>query len=256
MSTQKTDTHVNNLLGSVWPSINSNRAVCQPEQFLLDDHKLLLEEHEIEMDTLQYDSDAEKGSVDVFDSLILSNQSLNTEFAELKPLPPFTGYTGHLSINGISGHHYHAISHRHISTEENNNIYTTNLNQTSAFANAQSSDQNIVSSSTCLPDSALYPENTSDNNSQCYQDVKLFSESNGVDSKLCSSMADSCAMTIPCPDSMSGVRIYADSKEQVIFNFRLFSLMESFEFGEISISVMRVCGYVFAERTIFGLCEI
>lgn len=230
MSTQKTDTHVNNLLGSVWPSINSNRAVCQPEQFLLDDHKLLLEEHEIEMDTLQYDSDAEKGG-SVFDSLILSNhQSLNTDLAELKPLPPFTGYTGHLSINGISGHHYHAISHRHISTEENNNIYTTNLNQTAAaaavaFANAQSSDQNIVSSSTCLPDSALYPETTTDNNSQCYQDVKLFSESNTVNSKLCSSMADSCAMTIPCPDSMSSVRIYADSKDQVHKHFFFFVVL-------------------------------
>lgn len=122
MSTQKTDTHVNNLLGSCWPTISSNRSVCQPEQFLLDDHKLMLEEHEIEMDSLQYDSDAEKSGVDVFDSLILSNQSLNTELAELKPLPPFTGYTGHLSINGISGHHYHAIAHRHISSEENNNF--------------------------------------------------------------------------------------------------------------------------------------
>jgi len=215
MSTQKTDSHVNNLLTSCWPSINSNRSVCQPEQFLLDDHKLLLEEHEIEMETLQYDSDAEKGgSVDVFDSLILSNQTLNTELAELKPLPPFTGYTGHLSINGISGHHYHAISHRHISNEENNNIYTTNLNQTSSFSN-QNSDQNIVSSSTCLPDSALYPENTNENTTSCYQDVKLFSES-AIDSKMCSSMADSCAMAIPCPDSMSSVRIYADSKEQAV----------------------------------------
>lgn len=222
MSTQKTDSHVNNLLSSCWPSINSNRSVCQPEQFLLDDHKLLLEEHEIEMETLQYDSDAEKGgSVDVFDSLILSNQTLNTELAELKPLPPFTGYTGHLSINGISGHHYHAISHRHISSEENNNIYTTNLNQTSSFSN-QNSDQNIVSSSTCLPDSALYPETTTENpTSNCYQDVKLFSES-AIDSKMCSSMADSCAMTIPCPDSMSSVRIYADSKEQVSLSFIFF----------------------------------
>lgn len=123
MSTQKTDTHVNNLLGSCWPSINSNRSVCQPDQFLLDDHKLILEEHEIEMDSMQYDSDAEKGgSVDVFDSLILNNQTMNTDLAELKPLPPFTGYTGHLSINGISGHHYHAIAHRHISSEENNNF--------------------------------------------------------------------------------------------------------------------------------------
>lgn len=76
-------------------------------------------------------------------------------------------------------------------------------------------EQNIVSSSTCLPDSALYPETTNDNTTTCYQDVKLFSES-GIDAKMCSSMADSCAMTIPCPDSMSAVRIYADSKEQSV----------------------------------------
>lgn len=76
-------------------------------------------------------------------------------------------------------------------------------------------EQNIVSSSTCLPDSALYPETTNDNNTSCYQDVKLFAES-GIDNKMCSSMADSCAMTIPCPDSMSSVRIYAESKEQTV----------------------------------------
>lgn len=128
MSTQKTDTHVNNLLGSCWPSINSNRSICQPDQFLMDDHKLMIEENEIEMDSMQYDSDAEKGgSVDVFDSLILNNQTMNTDLAELKPLPPFTGYTGHLSINGISGHHYHTISHRHISSEENNNFLVSLL---------------------------------------------------------------------------------------------------------------------------------
>lgn len=75
-------------------------------------------------------------------------------------------------------------------------------------------EQNIVSSSTCLPDSALYPETTNDNAS-CYQDVKLFSES-GIENKMCSSMADSCAMTIPCPDSMSSVRIYSESKEQSV----------------------------------------
>lgn len=249
MSTQKTDSHVNNLLSSCWPSINSNRSICQPEQFLLDDHKLLLEEHEIEMETLQYDSDAEKcSSVDVFDSLILSNQTLNTDLAELKPLPPFTGYTGHLSINGISGHHYHAISHRHISSEENNNIYTTNLNQTSSYSN-QNSDQNIVSSSTCLPDSALYPETTTENpTSNCYQDVKLYSES-AIDSKMCSSMADSCAMTIPCPDSMSSVRIYADSKEQVkhLFSKFLQSFANNhldFSFELFFSSVGGVCGYV------------
>ena len=53
------------------------------------------------------------GLQDAWDTLILgstvgvaSAQSL----AELKPLPPFTGYTGHLSINGIPGHHYHTIA--------------------------------------------------------------------------------------------------------------------------------------------------
>lgn len=75
-------------------------------------------------------------------------------------------------------------------------------------------EQNIVSSSTCLPDSALYSETTNDNNTSCYPDVKLFTES-GIDGKLCSSLADSCAMSIPCSDSISSVRIY-DSKEQAV----------------------------------------
>lgn len=66
-----------------------------------------------------------------------------------------------------------------------------------------------------MPDSALYPETANDNNTSCYQEVKLFSES-GIDGKMCSSMADSCAMAISCPDSMSTVRIYADSKEQAV----------------------------------------
>lgn len=217
MSTQKTDSHVNNLLSSCWSAstMNAGRSLCPPDQFILDDHKLLLDDHEIELESLPCDSDAEKSSVDVFDNLILNSQSLNTDLAELKPLPPFTGYTGHLSINGISGHHYHAIAHRHISNEENNNIYTTNLNSSSGGASfgQQNSDQNIVSSSTCLPDSAMYPEQTENISTSCYQDVKLFSDHGSIDSKMCSAMADSCAMTIPCPDSMSSVRIYTDSKE-------------------------------------------
>ncbi|KAJ8939937.1 hypothetical protein NQ318_007865 [Aromia moschata] len=65
---------------------------------------------------------------------ILGSQSLNS-LAELKPLPPFTHYTGNLSINGIQGHHYHTISQR--IPEENNNTYNS-------FG-----EQNIVSSSTC-----------------------------------------------------------------------------------------------------------
>lgn len=117
-------------------------------------------------------------------------------------------------------------------TETIFNFQTTNLNQTCSFSTRPLTsktiigiedpvgiermleEQNIVSSSTCLPDSALYPENTNDNNS-CYQDVKLFPEG-GIENKMCSSIADSCAMTLSCPDSMSSVRIYADSKEQSV----------------------------------------
>lgn len=74
----------------------------------------------------------------------------NNTLAELKPLPPFTGYTGHLSINGISGHHYHAIatapnSAARIMVETNNNsVDTTNQNNVNGY---YSTDQ-VVSSST------------------------------------------------------------------------------------------------------------
>ncbi|KAI4486303.1 hypothetical protein M0802_012376 [Mischocyttarus mexicanus] len=53
------------------------------------------------------------GLQDSWDTLLLGTTVEVTSvqsLAELKPLPPFTGYTGHLSINGISGHHYHAIA--------------------------------------------------------------------------------------------------------------------------------------------------
>lgn len=62
--------------------------------------------------------------------------------ADLKPLPPFTGYTGHLSINGISGHHFHAIAQR--LPEENNNYPTQS---------GYGTDHDVVSSSTCAADS-------------------------------------------------------------------------------------------------------
>ncbi|KAF2906119.1 hypothetical protein ILUMI_00057 [Ignelater luminosus] len=75
-----------------------------------------------------------KVTMDAFDNLLLT-QPINTNLAELKPLPPFTGYTGHLSINGIQGHHYHAISQR--MPEENNNY------------NNFTEQNSIVSSSTC-----------------------------------------------------------------------------------------------------------
>lgn len=207
MSSQTaTDSDVENLLMSpCWNSADGSGPNGQ-DQYLLDGHKLLLEDHDI--DSLPGDADIPKGSMDALDNLILNSSGLNTNLAELKPLPPFTGYTGHLSINGISGHHYHAISHR--MPEENNNTYTSNLNS-SSYQN-HNTDQNIVSSSTCLPDSALYPDTSDNTSASCFQDVKLFSD-NTLDSKMCSVVADSCAMTLPGPDSMSGVRIYTDGKD-------------------------------------------
>lgn len=202
-----TESDVESLLMSpCWNSADGPGGPNGQNEYLLDGHKLLLDDHD--MDSLPGDADIPKATMDVLDNLILNSQGLNTNLAELKPLPPFTGYTGHLSINGISGHHYHAISHR--MPEENNNSYTTNLNS-SAYQN-HNTDQNIVSSSTCLPDSALFPD-TSDNTSpSCFQDVKLFSDST-LDGKMCSVVADSCAMTLPGPGSMSGVRIYTDGKD-------------------------------------------
>lgn len=186
------DSEVESLLMSPCWSQNQNGS---QDQYLLDGHKLLLEH---DLDSLPDDSDMQKGSsIDVLDNLIMNTQGINTNIAELKPLPPFTGYTGHLSINGISGHHYHAIAHR--LPEENNNY------SNSPYQN-QSADQNIVSSSTCLADSVMNPD-TSDS---CLQDVKLFSDS-GLESKMYLS-ADSCLMS-QGPDSVSGVRIYADTKE-------------------------------------------
>ncbi|XP_057668393.1 ichor [Diorhabda carinulata] len=114
----------------------------QPE--FIDAHKLLLDGHinNLGNDKLLLDTTLEddaviesKDTMEVLDNLILSAQNINTSLAELKPLPPFTGYTANLSINGIPGHHYHTISQR--IPEGTNNNYNN------------FSEQNIVSSSTC-----------------------------------------------------------------------------------------------------------
>ncbi|XP_067634532.1 ichor [Eurosta solidaginis] len=235
------------------------------DQYLLDGHKLLLEH---DLDSLPSDSE-QKSSLDVLDNLLLNTPSLNA-LSDLKPLPPFTGYTGHLSINGISGHHYHAIAQR-LPDESNNNYLQSayQTNHTSATSNAttsiqlaaatsgtsplpsmtsgsssgnqnnshgSSADHNIVSSSTCLPESVLSPEADT-----CLSDVKLFADSQ-LDNKLYAK-ADSCIMSANSagggmgsggggggggnnngngmlgggdhgPDSLhSGVRIYTDAKE-------------------------------------------
>ncbi|XP_073819604.1 zinc finger protein ichor [Musca autumnalis] len=226
------------------------------DQYLLDGHKLLLEH---DLDSLPSDTE-QKSSLDVLDNLLMNTTSLNG-LSDLKPLPPFTGYTGHLSINGISGHHYHAIAQR-LPDESNNNYiqsaYHAAGNAALQLANSSSSgnsplssshgtsglslgsslssshnssaDHNIVSSSTCLPESVI-----SNDADACLHDVKLFTDSQ-LESKLYS-LADSCVMSNPSttsnnnsnnnnasttsattglagqdPDS-GGVRIYADAKD-------------------------------------------
>ncbi|KAK4880795.1 hypothetical protein RN001_008941 [Aquatica leii] len=89
---------------------------------------------------------ATKATMDALDNLLLNSQPINANLAELKPLPPFTGYTGHLSINGIQGHHYHALSQR--IPEENNNTY-----------NSFNEQNSLVSSSTCNVNSDSTDEN-------------------------------------------------------------------------------------------------
>lgn len=101
----------------------------------MDTHKLILD-GALNSEKLLLGSPIHSDETEIgLDSLLLNTQPVNTSLAELKPLPPFAGYTANLSINGIQGHHYHAIAHR--IPEENNNNYS-NFNE-----------QNIVSSSTC-----------------------------------------------------------------------------------------------------------
>lgn len=115
--------------GSCWQSSNSS---LQSE--FMDTHKLILD-GSLNTDKLLLGSPIHQDENEIaLDSLLL-NQQVNASLAELKPLPPFAGYTANLSINGIQGHHYHAIAQR--MPEDSNNNYN-NYNE-----------QNIVSSSTC-----------------------------------------------------------------------------------------------------------
>lgn len=111
----------------------------------MDSHKLILDSQLMDNSIGAEDGDmaATKATMDALDSLLLNSQPIQSNhLAELKPLPPFVGYTGHLSINGIQGHHYHAIATQRIPEENNNN--------TSYTRPAYSGEQNIVSSSTCV----------------------------------------------------------------------------------------------------------
>ncbi|XP_058451736.1 ichor [Malaya genurostris] len=183
-----------------------NQSTSVQDQYILDGHKLLLD---AELESLPSDSETQKSSMDVLENLLLNSTSINSSNSsndgDVKPLPSFTSFnTGHLSINGISGYHYTAIAQR--LPEENNN-YSQNSFQ-NGTSNGSNGDNNIVSSSTCLPDSVMNPDGNGADS--CLQDVKLFSDSS-IDGKIYSTSADSCV--ISGPDSVSGARIFVDSKE-------------------------------------------
>lgn len=198
MSSQN-ETEVESLLMSPCWNANSNG-----QDYLLDEHKLLLD-HDLE--SLPSDSETQKNSMDLLDNLLATSSSINsnTNLAELKPLPPFTGYTGHLSINGISGHHYHAIAQR--LPEENNNYAQSSYQ---SHCNSNNNEHNIVSSSTCLPDSVLNPESNAADS--CLRDVKLFSD-NSIDSKnFTINPADSCVISESGLNGNQNARIILESK--------------------------------------------
>jgi len=106
--------------------------------FLDGGSKLLLESEE----------EMTKVTMETLDSMLLGN-SPDGCLAELKPLPPFTGYTGHLSINGISGHHYHAIANQQppspTPSEANNNLpNTTNTNSNSSANSSNNGTSSVM----------------------------------------------------------------------------------------------------------------
>ncbi|XP_044731593.1 ichor [Chrysoperla carnea] len=187
------DTDVDTLLlTTCWSQANPNNN----NEYLLDTQKLILDNSDLETNNNNSTDDqndlATKVTMDALDSLLLNstgsggsgnNNNASSNLAELKPLPPFTGYTANLSINGIQGHHYHAIAQHHqarlLSSEENNNsttIITTtspqspncgtissrksgnnngnynshNNNNNNAFSSNEHNNHNIVSSSTCI----------------------------------------------------------------------------------------------------------
>lgn len=134
---------------------------------------------------LEGEEEMTKVTMETLDSMLLGN-SPDGSLAELKPLPPFTGYTGHLSINGISGHHYHAIANQQppsptpsLEASSNNNIASTASSASSTTSNNSTSsvmyknngatlyyevsttapEQGVVSSSVdCVPEIKMEPD--------------------------------------------------------------------------------------------------
>lgn len=157
----------------------------------IDTHKLILEGSisNLGSDKLllgspisQEDSEiATKATMDALDNLLLT-QPINTSLAELKPLPPFAGYTANLSINGIQGHHYHALAQR--IPEENNNTYNSY------------NEQNIVSSSTCNVSADSAGENSSKSIYNVDEVVKLgYTDCVNPDSVSSAKIYDDCGQS-------------------------------------------------------------
>ena len=88
------------------------------------------------------------GLEETWDTMLLGSTvgvgSATQSLAELKPLPPFAGYTGHLSINGIQGHHYHTIA----SSAQRPTMGSTSPTQST---NPEYYESSVVSSSTPCP---------------------------------------------------------------------------------------------------------
>lgn len=202
MMSAQNESEVESLLMS--PCWNQSNSV--QDQYLLDGEKLLMD---TDLESLPSDSESQKNSMDVLENLLLNSTSINSNSSsndgDVKPLPSFTSFnTGHLSINGISGYSYTAIAQR--LPEENNNYPQNSF--TNGGNSGNNGDNNIVSSSTCLPDSVLNPDGNG--RDSCLQDVKLFSDSS-IDGKIYSANADGCV--ISGADSVSAAKIYVDSKE-------------------------------------------
>lgn len=96
MSTQNESVEVNSMI--CWNPHSGGNS----QDYLLDGHKLLLSDNDL--DSLSSDSESQKNtSLDILDNLLSNTSSIhtsshNTNLAELKPLPPFTGYTGKVLI--------------------------------------------------------------------------------------------------------------------------------------------------------------
>lgn len=66
-----------------------------------------------------------KPTLHVFGDM-LNPTNNNNNLAELKPLPPFTGYTANLNINGIQGHH--TTQYPNVAKKKTTTVITVTMN--------------------------------------------------------------------------------------------------------------------------------